>query len=240
MATENTETNAGKDEETSPSSEPNEHDYAHTTATNFTSTEGSSSGTPAADDGVTAQGSFTAAGGPEQSALGQPTLSVELPEPAVGAEVDCPGGNETGASSPPQTEDDSQKTTTSEFATTASPRMSRGGRRRTMRPEDKNCACCKTEFERQGRSFNRRAVYTFSTPETVQWAFPDATVHEKSFLCETCAQVIRSKGKRKQSGKRSLWLKPPVKKQVCDWWYFDISGVIKSDESAPRNLLNQF
>lgn len=212
MATENTETNAGKDEETSPSSEPNEHDYAHTTATNFTSTEGSSSATPPADVGVTAHGSFTAPAGPEQSALGRPTLSVELPGPTVGAEVDCPGGNEPGAASPPQTEDESKRTTASEFAT-----VSRGGgRRRSMRPEDRNCAGCKTEFERQGRSFRRRAVFTFSTPETVRWVFPDADVHEKSFLCETCAQVIRSKGKRKQSGKRSLWLKPPVREQVGD------------------------
>ncbi|XP_044066742.1 uncharacterized protein LOC122882892 [Siniperca chuatsi] len=220
MASENTETNAGNDEETGPSSEPNEHDYAHTAANNFTSTEASSSfGTPAADGGVAAQESFTAPAEPEQSAPEQPALPVELPEPAVGAEVDCPGGNDVEASGPPppppppQTEEDSQKTAASEFATAASPGIQRGGRRRTGRPEDKNCSCCKCEFARHGRSFNRRAVYTFTTPETVQWAFPDAAVHDKSFLCETCAQVIRSKCKRKQSGKRSLWLKPPATKQ---------------------------
>lgn len=222
MASENTETNAGNDEETGPPSDTNEHDYAHTAATNFnvTSTEASSSsGTSAADSGVTAQESFTASAEPEQSVPGQHTLPVEPPEPAVGAEVDCPGGNDVEASSlpPPQTEEDPQTTASSELATAVTLGTPRGGgRRRPKRPEDKNCSCCRSEFERQGRSFNRRAVYTFTTPETVQWAFPDATVHDKSFLCEICAQVIRTKGKRKQSGKRSLWLKPPATKQVCD------------------------
>lgn len=203
MESENTETNARKDDETASPSETNEHDYAHAAATNFTSTGGSSSsGTPTVDGVLTVQGGFTE---PEQSTEGQPNLPVELPEPAVGAEVDCSGGNETG---------DSQKAAPSELVVVPPSGTSRGGRRRSMRPEDKNCSCCKTEFERQGRSFNRRAVYTFTTPETVHWAFPDSTVHEKSFLCETCAQVIRSKCKRKQSGKRSLWLKPPAAKQV--------------------------
>eukprot|EP00064_Thunnus_orientalis_P022170 superscaffoldBa00007247_g22356 len=210
MASENTATNAGNDEETGPPSEPNEHDYAHTAATNFACTEASfCSGPPTGDSGVTAQESFTTPAEPAQSAQVEPTAcpSVELPEPAVGAEVDCPGGNDVeAASSPPRTEEDPTKTADPELT-------GRGGRRRPKRLEDGNCCCCKSEFERQGRSFNRRAVYTFTTPDTVQWAFPDAVAHDKSFLCETCAQVIRSKCKRKQTGKRSLWLKPPVTKQ---------------------------
>ncbi|XP_054867007.1 uncharacterized protein LOC111582587 [Amphiprion ocellaris] len=175
MATENTETNG----DTGPSSESNEHDYAHTADANF-----ASSGTPTE---------------PEQSAPVQPSASlpVEHPEPAVGAEVDCPGGNDA----------EPQKTVL------APPAVGRGPSRRPRRPEDRNCSCCKLQFERQGRSFNRRAVYTFTTPDTVHWAFPGSVVHEKSFLCETCAQVVRSKCKRKQSGKRSLWLKPAVTKQ---------------------------
>lgn len=218
MATENTETNAGNEEETGPPSETNEHDYAHTEATNLTSTEASSpSGAPAADEGDSAQESFTTAAEPEpepeHSTPGQPTLPVELPDSAVGAEVDCPGGHDVVVSFPPQTEDDPPKADPSQYATAVAPAM-RGGRRRPKRPEDRSCSACKSEFERQGRSFNRRAVYTFSSPETVQWAFPDAVVHEKSFLCETCAQVIRSKCKRKQSGKRTLWLKPPQTKQA--------------------------
>lgn len=116
---------------------------------------------------------------------------LELPEPAVGAEVDCPGGTELDLRSGEEPE--------------------QGGAppRRSKRPEDRNCCCCRLLFQRQGRSFNRRAVYTFTTPDTVRWVFPDSEVHEKSFICETCAQIIRTKGKRKQSGKRSLWLKPP-------------------------------
>lgn len=215
MASENTETNAGNDEETGPPSEPNEHDYAHSAATNLTDTEASScSGPPAGDSGGTAQESFPTPAEPEQSAPVQPpaSLSVELPEPAVGAEVDCPGVNDAEAASPPpppRTEEDTAKTAASVPSGTT-----RGRRRRPKRPEDMNCCCCKSEFERQGRSFNRRAVYTFTTPDTVQWAFPEAVAHEKSFLCETCAQVIRSKCKRKQTGKRSLWLKPPVTNKV--------------------------
>ncbi|TNN38306.1 hypothetical protein EYF80_051523 [Liparis tanakae] len=78
------------------------------------------------------------------------------------------------------------------------------------RPEDENCSSCRFAFERQGRSFNRRAVFTFTTPETVRWVFPEAAAaHDKSFLCETCAQVIRAKCRRKQNGKRTLWLIPP-------------------------------
>lgn len=103
-------------------------------------------------------------------------------EPAVGAEVECP------AVTP----------------------VSRAGRRRPKRPEDENCSSCRFAFERQGRSFNRRAVFTFTTPETVQWVFPEAAAaHDKSFLCETCAQVIRGRCRRKQTGKRALWLIPP-------------------------------
>lgn len=207
MASINTETLAGTDEATG-SSEPNEHDYAHAEAINSAAAVMSSpSGTSAANGVLTAAGSFI---DQAQGSQGQPTLSVELPGPAVGAEVDCPVGNETGASG-----EDPQKSATSQPIASPPSGRSRSGRRRSSLPEDKNCSCCKVMFERQGRSFNRRAVYTFTTPDTVQWAFPDASVHEKSFLCETCAQVIRSKCKRKQSGKRSLWLKPPVIKQVC-------------------------
>lgn len=212
MASENTETTAGNDEEPGPS-ETNEHDYAHTVAGNLTSTEASSSsGTPAADGGVT----FTE---PEHRTPGHPALPVELPEPAVGAEVDCPVGNDAEPSSLPQTQDHHpQKTEGTDFAiASASPAniSMRPGHKRPKRPEDRSCSSCRAEFERQGRSFNRRAVYTFTTPETVHWAFPDTTVTEKNFLCETCAQVIRSRCKRKQSGKRTLWLKPAQTKQVC-------------------------
>ncbi|XP_035518132.1 uncharacterized protein LOC118328487 [Morone saxatilis] len=192
---ENTETTAGNDEDAG--SEPNEHDYAH-------SAEESFSGAPAADGGLT----------PPESAPEQQTLSVELPEPAVGAEVDCPGGHDVEAASfpPPHTEEQPPNAAAQEHSGPAD--VPTGCRRRgPRRPEDRSCSCCKCEFERQGRSFNRRAVYTFTTPDTVHWAFPDAVVHDRSFLCETCAQVIRSKGKRKQSGKRSLWLKPPVLKK---------------------------
>lgn len=192
MASENADANAGNDEETGPSAESNEHDYAHTADTNLAS---SSTNPP---------------GEPVQSVLVQPSesLQMELPEPTVGAEVDCPVGNEVEA----QTGVHPQKTEDSQLAAQA---VHRGGPRRVRRPEDKNCSCCRLEFERHGRSFNRRAVYTFTSPETVQWAFPGCVVHEKSFLCETCAQVIRSKCKRKQSGKRNLWLKPPPTKPVC-------------------------
>lgn len=195
MASENADANAGNDEETGPSAESNEHDYAHTADTNLAS---SSTNPP---------------GEPVQSVLVQPSesLQMELPEPTVGAEVDCPVGNEVEA----QTGVHPQKTEDSQLA---APAVHRGGPRRVRRPEDKNCSCCRLEFERHGRSFNRRAVYTFTSPETVHWAFPGCVVHEKSFLCETCAQVIRSKCKRKQSGKRNLWLKPPPTKpsQVND------------------------
>ncbi|XP_039653220.1 uncharacterized protein LOC120557186 isoform X1 [Perca fluviatilis] len=230
MASENAETNAGNDNETGPPSEPNEHDYAHTAASNLTSTEASSSSvTPAADGGVPAQESFTTAAEPEHSSPGQPTLPVELPEPAVGAEVDCPGGNDVEVSSPPKTEEDPQEVDATKRVAAISPAMGIG-RWRPKRPEDKNCATCKFEFERQGRRFNRRAVYTFSNPETVQWVFPDATVNEKSFLCETCAQVIRNKCKRKQSGKRTLWLKPPQTKRVC------VCSVVKDKNKRGRRM----
>lgn len=152
--------------------EPKEHDYAEAASSST-----SSSSAPAAD-GVT-----------------------ELPEPAVGAEVDCPGGsNVDGASS--------------ELPARSSVVLR--GRRRPKRPEDKNCSCCKAEFQRKGRSFNRRAVGTFTTAETVQWAFPEAVVHDSSFLCETCVQIIRSMCERKPGGRKALWVKPPAVKKVRD------------------------
>ncbi|XP_061640574.1 uncharacterized protein LOC133483406 [Phyllopteryx taeniolatus] len=89
------------------------------------------------------------------------------------------------------------------------------GRRRAKFQEDKTCSCCKGPFERQGRGFNRRAVFTFTTPEAAQWVFPDAgAVGKKSFVCETCAQVIRTKCCRKNNGKRIVWLKPAAAKQT--------------------------
>ncbi|KAF3690260.1 hypothetical protein EXN66_Car005932 [Channa argus] len=208
MASENNDTNARSDEETAPSSETNEHDYANTADSNFATSEAPpSSGTTAINGDVTTEQSFPTPCDPGQSAPVLPSASVpvEPPEPVVGAEVDCPGGPEVE-----QTEEDPQKTAASQPATTAS--IQQRGRRRPKRPEDRSCSCCKSEFERQGRSFNRRAVYTFTTPETVQWIFPDSVVNDKSFLCETCAQVIRSKCKRKQTGKRPMWLKPPAAK----------------------------
>lgn len=217
MASENTETNAGNDEETARQSEANEHDYAHTSDSNFTPMEAPPSmGTPAADGVVSAEESLPAPADPEQSAsvLPSETLPGDVPEPAVGAEVDCPGGNEVETSSLPLHNEADPKPAASESATIASTATQRGPRR-PKRPEDKSCACCKSDFERHGRSFNRRAVYTFTSPETVQWIYPDSVVNDKSFLCETCAQVIRSNCKRKQTGKRSMWLKPPAAKQVC-------------------------
>ncbi|XP_060897692.1 DNA ligase 1-like [Labrus mixtus] len=206
MTSEKSDTNEG---DTSPKSETNEHDYAHAVAGNSSSVTHAqvSFTTPAESDTIP----------PEQS-----TLQVELPEPAVGAEVDCLGGHDVEASSQQETTGDPQRST-GDPQRSAAPHLSgsaagsrtTGTRRRNpvRRPEDRNCGSCKCEFERQGRSFNRRAVYTFTTPETVHWVFPETTVHDKSFLCETCAQVIRSKCKRKQSTKRSLWLKPPVTQQ---------------------------
>ncbi|KAF7651147.1 hypothetical protein LDENG_00115510 [Lucifuga dentata] len=222
MASENMETSAGNDEDTGPASEPNEHDYANIVSGNvtlITSAEASSSSShPATNEGVTAQSSGPTPAQLEPSETVQPTdiAAAELPEPAVGAEVDCPGDNDAGSASPPEQSGETllknkSFNSTESASSTGGPRR---GRQRTQRPEDLNCCCCKCQFERHGRSFNRRAVFTFTTPETVQWAFPDAVVNDKSFLCETCAQVIRSKSKRKQSGKRSLWLKPPPPKQV--------------------------
>lgn len=186
-------------------SEPNDEDYAHIKTSNSTSSEGSDD-TTLAEGKVTQRDSFiTTTEQAEQLVQEQFILSAELPELGA-AEVDC----EAGSVRPKE----DAKNTPASYTSSPAPGAWRGGRRRTMRPEDKNCSCCKIQFERHGRSFNRRAVYTFTTPETVQWAFPDATVHQKSFLCETCAQFIRSKCKRKQSGKRCLWLKPAVSKQV--------------------------
>lgn len=124
--------------------------------------------------------------GTDEETAGQSSLSAGLTEQALGAEVDCAAGS--------------------------SPSVSRAGPRRSKRPEDRSCSGCKTEFSKQGRSFNRRAVYTFTTPDTVRWVFPDTTVNEKSFLCENCAQFIRSKCTRKAGGKRTMWLKPSPKK----------------------------
>lgn len=188
MTSEDTDTNLGAVEETVP---PAEHDYAHAATSN--STEATSpSVTPATDGGVTPRESSPAAAESAHVAPEQPALPAELSEPAVGAEVDFPGGgNDVG---PPV---DTRKTP-----------ARRAGPRRHRQPEDSACSACKGAFERQGRSFNRRAVFTFTNPQTVQWVFPDSAAQDKSFLCETCAQVIRSKCKRKQSGKRSLWLKP--------------------------------
>lgn len=182
-----------QEDETLSPLEQNDEDYADPAASNSTS--------------VTQRDSFmTSTELAEQLVEERFILSAELPELA-GADVDC-----QARSVKPQ---ENAPTTPACDTSSPAPGAWRGGRRRTMRPEDKNCSCCKTQFQRHGRSFNRRAVYTFTTPDTVQWAFPDATVHQKSFLCETCAQSIRSKCKRKQSGKRSLWLKPAASKQVC-------------------------
>ncbi|XP_035485909.1 bromo and FHA domain-containing protein DDB_G0267958 isoform X2 [Scophthalmus maximus] len=209
MASDNTDGGAVEIEENgATASEANEHDYAHAVDGTANPAEAPSSlaAAPADDGGVAAaaaaQDNCTTP--PVQAAA---PLPVELPEPAVGAEVDCPGGNYVDAPPlPAQTGEAPPKTV-------APVPGQRGGRRRSSRPEDRSCSSCKAEFERQGRSFNRRAVYTFTTPDTVHWAFPGSAVHDKSFLCETCAQLIRSKCKRKQTGKRSLWLKPPATKR---------------------------
>ncbi|XP_069571401.1 uncharacterized protein [Brachyistius frenatus] len=204
MASENPEPNAGSGEDPAPPSESNEHDYAHTTVdSHVTSAEAasssSSSSSGAAPPAEPERSRATQPGvSSSSSSFSSPAPVVELPEPAVGAET----RKSRRLPYPPRA-----------AAAALSPPARGGGRRRTHRPEDENCSCCKMEFERQGRSFNRRAVYTFTTPDTVHWAFPGSAVNDKSFLCESCAQVIRTKGKRKQTGKRSLWLKPPAAKQ---------------------------
>lgn len=112
--------------------------------------------------------------------------------PAVGAEVVCSG-------------EGSQRVA-----------VKRRGKRRpnfkqtsSCRPEDQHCSGCREQFERQGRSFNRRALFTFTNLETARWAFPRALdLQDQSFLCETCAQLIRSKCKKRQCGKRTLWIRP--------------------------------
>ncbi|XP_068452039.1 uncharacterized protein [Clinocottus analis] len=184
MTSETTDTNLGTDEEAAP---PPEHDYAHSVANDSASPQEEERSS------VVAPVSSTTEVEPARGSAVRPTLPVEPPGPAVGAEVDC---HDVGPSALPHTEEDHRK-----------------NRRRPKRPEDMSCSACKFAFERQGRSFNRRAVFTFTTPDTVLWVFPDTVVHDKSFLCETCAQVIRSKCKRKQSGKRALWLKPPQTRQ---------------------------
>ncbi|XP_041837475.1 uncharacterized protein LOC121637403 [Melanotaenia boesemani] len=180
-----------------PVAESNEHDYAHTENSEFAPPEVSTSDTHPE---------------PEQNVPGQPSspLPIELPESVVGAEVDCHDGNyvETQAGGNP--------TLDSEHVVAECPDVPRRGPRRPKRPEDSSCSACKKPFQRQGRSFNRRAVFTFTNPETVLWVFPDSVVNEKSFLCETCAQVIRAKGKRRQSGKRCMWIKPPAPNKVKD------------------------
>ncbi|KAJ0049957.1 hypothetical protein NL108_006500 [Boleophthalmus pectinirostris] len=111
--------------------------------------------------------------------------------PAVGAEVVCSGeGSQSGA-------------------------RKRGKRRpnfkqTSSRPEDERCSGCRVKFERHGRSFNRRALCTFTNLETARWTFPQAAeqLQESSFLCETCAQLIRSKYRKRQCGKRTLWIRP--------------------------------
>lgn len=178
--------------------ESNEHDYAHT-EDNITY----------AQPDTSASGSLTE---PERDIPGHLSspLPIELPESVVGAEVDCPGGNDVEAQTGGNPASDS------EYVIAECPHAPRRGPRRPKRPEDVNCSSCKVPFQRQGRSFNRRAVFTFTNPETVQWVFPDSVVNEKSFLCETCAQVVRAKGKRKQCGKRCMWLKPPAPNKVKD------------------------
>lgn len=160
------------------------------------------------------QESFTTTGDNSTQERPAASLTPEFPEPTVGAEVDCPGDSYMEASSLLSQNEGHQKIASSEIVSAVPPAGQRGGRRRPHRPEDRNCCCCDVKFERQGRSFNRRAVYTFTTAATVKWAFPESVVHDKSFLCETCAQLIRTKCKRKQTGKRCLWVKPPVAKQV--------------------------
>ncbi|XP_058488815.1 uncharacterized protein LOC131461521 [Solea solea] len=204
MASENTNTNAGNNEET----ETTEQDCLDSNST--------FSGRVAVNGGVAPKECFTTQTEQKQSTAqgsSAASLTAEIPEPAVGAEVDCPGGNYVEASTlRPQTEEDTGKTAANQPVTIAPP-SGGGGRRRQHRPEDRSCCCCSVKFERQGRSFNRRAVFTFTTVATVQWVFPDSVVHNKSFLCENCAQAIRSNCKRKQNGRRSLWLQPPPPKK---------------------------
>lgn len=200
MASKNTNTIATNDADPGPQSDTNEHDYAHSSAANLPPGEQDASAGGVAPDG------FSAPSEPDQTEQHDPSLSVD---PTVGAEVDCADGNvvEIGSHTP-NMEDNIRHAVTV-------PPMSRDGRMRPKRPEDRNCSCCKSEFERRGRRFDRRAVYTFTNPDTVHWAFPGTSVHDKSFICETCVQMIRSKCKRKQTGKRPIWLKPPANKQVC-------------------------
>ncbi|KAM8867756.1 uncharacterized protein ACB058_005694 isoform 1-T1 [Synchiropus picturatus] len=184
MASDGADMHAENSEDTHRASDAQEHDYAHSKD---------------AVDGAGLQ-SFPAA---------------ELHEPALGAEVDCPAGPEVYATFQPQhNEDVFTETVVSELPVAAPPRRVDRRRRQPPRPEDRNCCCCRREFERHGHSFNRRAVHTFTNPETLVWIFPDAVAHEKSFVCETCAQVIRSRGHRKRCGRRSVWLRPPAKPAV--------------------------
>lgn len=144
----------------------------------------------------------TAAPGDWDQALGNDQDEAVSPDecaPAVGAEeVVCPGEGSQGEG------------------------KRRGGKRRQKQscvacthPVEKRCCGCRMQFERQGRGFNRRAVWTFTTVETVRWVLPHASeLHDKSFLCETCAQLVRSKCRKRQIGKRAMWVKPMERKQT--------------------------
>ncbi|XP_072296073.1 uncharacterized protein [Eucyclogobius newberryi] len=80
----------------------------------------------------------------------------------------------------------------------------------SSRAEDERCTGCRVKFERQGRRFNRRALSTFTNVETARWTFPQVAeeLQDTSFMCETCAQLIRSKYRKRQCGKRTLWTRP--------------------------------
>lgn len=133
-----------------------------------------------------------ARGDTEDSQPNQASSSAAVCAPVVGAEVICSG-------------EGSQKTA-----------VKRRGKKipnfrqtSSCRPEEQKCSGCQEQFERQGRGFNRRALFTFTNLETARWAFPRATdLSDQSFVCESCAQLIRSKCKRRQCGKRTLYVRP--------------------------------
>lgn len=141
----------------------------------------------------TESGASTAAAGEwDRAAGGGQAEDKDDCAPVVGAEVVCPGEGSKRAA------------------------VKRRGKKRPNfrqtslpRPEDQRCSGCQEQFERQGRGFNRRALFTFTNLETASWAFPRAAdLHDQSFLCETCAQLIRSKCTKRQCGKRTLWIRP--------------------------------
>ncbi|KAK7899444.1 hypothetical protein WMY93_020297 [Mugilogobius chulae] len=78
------------------------------------------------------------------------------------------------------------------------------------RPEDERCTGCRVKFERQGRRLNRRALGTFTNVETARWTFPQVALElqDSSYMCEACAQLIRSKYRKRQFGKKTLWIRP--------------------------------